>query len=83
MVMTDVMKMPDQSFGWVPTPAIVAPVEFSMKLADYEQLGGYMDRVQSLEAVLSTAQHKIIDWDVANPWPLVAADVVSDDPVKS
>ena len=83
MVMTDVMKMPDQSFGWVPTPAIVAPVEFSMKLADYEQLGGHMDRVQSLEAVLSTAQHKIIDWDVANPWPLVAADVVLDDPVKS
>ena len=82
MVMTDVMKMPDQSFGWVPTPAIVAPVEFSMKLADYEQLGGHMDRVQSLEAVLSTAQHKIIDWDAANPWPLVAADVVSDDPVK-
>ena len=82
MVMTDVMKMPDQSFGWVPTPAIVAPVEFSMKLADYEQLGGHMDRVQSLETVLSTAQHKIIDWDVANPWPLVVPDVVSDDPVK-
>ncbi len=71
MVMTDVMKMPEASFGWVPTPAIVAPVEFSMKLSDYERLGGHMNCVQSLENVLATATHKVIDWDGANPWPLV------------
>ncbi|MCX7153200.1 MAG: 6-hydroxynicotinate reductase [Proteobacteria bacterium] len=71
MVMTDVMKMPDASFGWVPTPAIVAPVEFSMKLADYEKLGGHMDRVQTLQQVLATARHKITGWEPSNPWPIV------------
>jgi len=70
MVMTDVMKMPDAAFGWVPTPAIVAPVEFSMKLADYEKLGGHMDRVQTLQQVIASAGHKRVGWDAGNPWPL-------------
>jgi hypothetical protein len=30
-VMVDVMRMPDRSFGTVPTPAIVAPIEFTMR----------------------------------------------------
>jgi hypothetical protein len=70
MVMTDVMKMPDASFGWVPTPAIVAPVEFSMRLADYEKLGGHMDRVQTLQQVLDTTRHRMLDWEPSNPWPI-------------
>ena len=41
--MADVMRMPDNSFGTVPTPAIVAPIEFSMRLADYRALGGHME----------------------------------------
>ncbi|RJF96548.1 6-hydroxynicotinate reductase [Noviherbaspirillum cavernae] len=53
-VMTDVMRMPDNSFGTVPTPAIVAPIEFTMKLADYQALGGHMDYVRSLSSVLGT-----------------------------
>jgi 6-hydroxynicotinate reductase len=51
-VMADVMRMPDKSFGTVPTPAIVAPIEFSMRLDDYERLGGHMAYVRSLEQVL-------------------------------
>ena len=46
-VMVDVTRMPDNSFGWVPTPAIVAPIEFTMRLADYRALGGHMDRVRT------------------------------------
>ena len=34
-VMVDVTRMPDNSFGSVPTPAIVAPIEFSMRRDDY------------------------------------------------
>src|SRR6218665_155968 len=30
-VMADVLRMPDNSFGTVPTPALVAPMEFSMR----------------------------------------------------
>ena len=51
-VMVDVMKMPENSFGTVPTPAIVAPIEFSMKLEDYRRLGGHMDYVQSIDQIL-------------------------------
>ena len=53
-VMADVMRMPDKSFGTVPTPAIIAPIEFSMRLADYERLGGHMDYVRDLAHVLKT-----------------------------
>jgi 6-hydroxynicotinate reductase len=51
-VMADVMRMPDRSFGTVPTPAIVAPIEFSMLLSDYRALGGHMDHVRTLGEVL-------------------------------
>lgn len=51
-VMVDVMRMPDKSFGTVPTPAIVAPIEFTMRLDDYRALGGHMDYVRPLEDVL-------------------------------
>ncbi|MCX8521779.1 MAG: 6-hydroxynicotinate reductase [Rhodoferax sp.] len=53
-VMVDVMRMPQRSFGSVPTPAIVAPIEFSMRLADYAALGGHMEHVQRLEQVLQS-----------------------------
>jgi hypothetical protein len=53
-VMADVMRMPDKSFGTVPTPAIIAPIEFSMRMADYERLGGHMDYVRDLAHVLKS-----------------------------
>ncbi len=51
-VMVDVMRMFDHSFGSVPTPAIVAPIEFSMRLDEYEALGGHLAHVRSLADVL-------------------------------
>jgi hypothetical protein len=69
MVMTDVARMPDNSFGWVPTPAIVAPIEFTMRLADYAALGGHLTRVRPLGDVLAMAKYRSIAWDAANPWP--------------
>lgn len=51
-VMADVMRMPDKSFGTVPTPAIIAPIEFSMRMDDYARLGGHMDYVRDLAHVL-------------------------------
>ncbi len=78
-VMVDVMRMPDKSFGTVPTPAIVAPIEFSMKLDDYRALGGHMEYVRTLEDALRRgAWHnegapQALTWaalPAANPWPL-------------
>ena len=52
-VMADVLRMPDSSFGTVPTPAIVAPIEFSMRLDDFAALGGHVDYVMPLEKALA------------------------------
>lgn len=78
-VMVDVMRMPDNSFGTVPTPAIVAPIEFSMKLDDYRALGGHMDQVRTLEDALrrgawhnegAPTARQWVQLPAANPWPL-------------
>ncbi len=47
--MVDVSLLPDNAFGYVPTPALVAPVEFTLPLKDYEALGGHMGQVRRLE----------------------------------
>ena len=77
-VMVDVMRMPDNSFGTVPTPAIVAPIEFSMTLRRYQALGGHMAHVRTLQEVLihgaghSDGAPRHLQWQPmhpANPWP--------------
>jgi hypothetical protein len=69
-LMVDVALMPDKSFGYVPTPALVGPIEFTLRLADYAALGGHMDRVQKLADVLASGRFKPTPWRSANPWPL-------------
>jgi hypothetical protein len=69
-VMVDVARMPERSFGWVPTPAIVAPIEFTMRRDDYARLGGHVDRVVPLDEAILRARAKQVDWNPANPWPL-------------
>ena len=58
-VMVDVAKMPANSFGSVPTPAIVSPIEFTMRLDDYRALGGHMDRVRRLDDVLAAGGWRV------------------------
>ncbi len=53
--MVDVTTLPAGAFGSVPTPALVGPIEFTLPLADYASLGGYMDRIRPLEDVVRTA----------------------------
>ncbi len=50
--MVDVTLLPLNAFGYVPTPAIVAPIEFTLRMEDYVALGGYADEVRSLEDVV-------------------------------
>ncbi len=69
-LMVDVARMPAGSFGYVPTPALVAPIEFTLPLADYEAMGGYMDAVQSVDAVLANGAARSLPWRGENPWPL-------------
>jgi hypothetical protein len=67
--MVDVATMPERSFGSVPTPALVAPIEFTMRLDDYVALGGHVDRVVRLETVQGYDRRRTIGWRPANPWP--------------
>ena len=52
-LMADVMQMPRGAFGYVPTPALVAPIEFTLRLSDYGALGGYTSEVRSIADVLA------------------------------
>ena len=48
--------MPAGAFGYVPTPALVAPIEFTLKLSDYAALGGHMDYVRPLASLKDHAE---------------------------
>jgi len=72
--MVDVARMPANSFGMVPTPAIVAPIEFTVRRDVYAALGGHIERVRSIEDVLAHERHRVVDWSDGNPWPLAAIE---------
>jgi hypothetical protein len=64
-----VSRLPENAFGYVPTPALVAPIEFTMKLDDYAGLGGYMDHVRPLSSIQRAEEGRIAARP-ENPWPL-------------
>jgi hypothetical protein len=68
--MVDVTLMPENAFGYVPTPALVAPIEFTLRLADYRELGGHMDQVRRLDEVTRTMTEVRLESAAGNPWPL-------------
>ncbi len=68
--MVDVTRMPDHAFGHVPTPAIVAPIEFTMRLEDYRAIGGHMEEVRRLSDIHPEPDRlRLVEWLPANPWP--------------
>lgn len=46
--MVDTEKVVNKAFTWVPTPATVAPVEYTMKKSDYQAMGGHMDQIRDV-----------------------------------
>ena len=50
--MVDVLCLPPGAFGSVPTPALVAPLEFTLPRADFLALGGHSDQIRSLPQIL-------------------------------
>lgn len=70
-LMVDVTLLPQNAFGYVPTPALVAPIEFTMKLADYEKLGGHMDYVRRLDVLGADGmKRQQVSHHHESPWPL-------------
>ena len=72
--MVDVTTMPEKSFGYVPTPAIVGPLEFTLRQTDYEALGGHMKHVRPLEALRDVGPIKVEAWPADAPWPVAPAE---------
>ncbi|MFD2737996.1 6-hydroxynicotinate reductase [Sulfitobacter aestuarii] len=58
-VMVDVMDMPTNSFGYVPTPALVAPIEFTLRREDYGTLGGHVEHVRPVAEVMTPEIRKV------------------------
>lgn len=47
----DVEKVVPKAFTWVPTPATVAPIEYTMTKEKYQEIGGHMDGIVDVSKV--------------------------------
>ena len=79
-VMSDVTLMPSNAFGYVPTPALVAPIEFTIRRDDYEAMGGHMGHIVPLDEAVKgisgdqndhvmTGQRSVSQ-HADSPWPI-------------
>lgn len=70
-VMADVTRLPKNAFGSVPTPAIVAPIEFTLPRELYARLGGHAGDVVAMADVLREVgpAARIDAWNPDHPWP--------------
>ena len=70
-VMADVTRLPKNAFGYVPTPALVAPIEFTLPRDLYARLGGHMAEIVPVAALLEGLgeQLRVEGWIPGNPWP--------------
>ena len=58
-IMADVMETPENAFGYVPTPALVAPIEFTMRREDYAALGGHVDDIVEADKVVTDKARRV------------------------
>jgi hypothetical protein len=66
--MVDVTRLPEGAFGSVPTPALVAPLEFTLPLEAYRGLGGHAGAVRPLASVLADGGEYATAGRLG-PWP--------------
>jgi ferredoxin len=50
--MVDVEEVKPGAFYWTAAPAVVSPLEFTLKLEDYKQIGGFIEDIRPLAEVL-------------------------------
>jgi len=66
--MVDVTRLPPGAFGYVPTPALVAPLEFTLPRADYLAMGGHEGAIRSLAQIEAEGAEYATAGQV-QPWP--------------
>jgi len=73
-VMANVLNLPAHAFGYVPTPALVAPIEFTLSKADYQRAGGHLGDIVRVEDVIDqlAIDARIEPWKPELPWPFPA-----------
>ena len=74
--MVDVTRLPDNAFGYVPTPALVAPIEFTMRRDLYERMGGHVVAIRTLDDIWAEGGEYLNDRKAApapsgSPWRLL------------
>ncbi|HWR39549.1 MAG TPA: 4Fe-4S binding protein [Patescibacteria group bacterium] len=57
--MVDVERVVPKGFSWVPTPATVAPVEYTMPLRVYEEIGGHLSAITPLAELKSRLRNDV------------------------
>ena len=77
-VMLDVTTMPDNAFGYVPTPALVAPIEFTMPREEFLAFGGYAESIVTLEDAMTRRPVRSEPQRPANPWPMDERDTIEE-----
>ncbi len=68
-VMVDVMQLPKNAFGYVPTPALVAPIEFTLRQSDYVAMGGHVDHINPIESIIDQVD-RAVSVNARNTWPM-------------
>lgn len=48
--MVDVERVKTGSFYWTPTPATICPIEYTMELQDYKEMGGHLEAMRPFTA---------------------------------
>jgi len=48
--MVDVQRVKGSFFYWTPTPATICPIEYTMRLNDYEDMGGHVQAMKPFDA---------------------------------
>jgi len=66
--MVDVTRLPKGAFGYVPTPALVAPLEFTLSREDYLAMGGHEEAIRSLDRSMAEGGEYPTAARV-EPWP--------------
>ena len=49
--MVDVERVEPRFFYWTPSPAVICPIEYTMTLQDYRQMGGHVEAMKPFEAL--------------------------------
>ena len=66
--MVDVTQLPKGAFGYVPTPALVAPLEFTLPREAYLAMGGHEEMIRTLDQSMDEGGEYPTEARV-EPWP--------------